>query len=246
MRTSTRIHSPHEWQREPRCPRFRWPTGSVDWRRRMTPSHSTSRLAPTLASRFCACCRLATSWRGGASSTSAVAPDGRCATSSTRPHSAEIWGCDIDHESVDWLQHNLCPPLHVLRNAAAPDRLPFEDGHFDVVWALSVFTHLADTWAAWLLELHRVLADDGILIATTIGPQHSEVDRRRALGGGPHRHERASPLGLMGGRRANGPSLDLVAAGSLGRAFEIIVRRSTTRRLGVGALQPSLARNEKA
>ena len=89
--------------------------------------------------------------------------------------SAEIWGCDIDDESIDWLQHNLCPPLHVLRNTAAPDRLPFEDGHFDVAWALSVFTHLGDTWAAWMVELHRVLADDGILIATSIGPQHSEV-----------------------------------------------------------------------
>ena len=51
-------------------------------------------------------------------------------------NSAEIWGCDIDGESIEWLQHNLCPPLHVLRNEAAPG-LPFEDGHFDVVWALS-------------------------------------------------------------------------------------------------------------
>jgi SAM-dependent methyltransferase len=87
--------------------------------------------------------------------------------------SAEIWGCDIDDQAIDWLQHNLCPPLHVLRNKAAPG-LPFEDGHFDVVWALSVFTHLVDSWAAWMLELHRVLADDGILLATTIGPRHSE------------------------------------------------------------------------
>jgi FkbM family methyltransferase len=88
--------------------------------------------------------------------------------------SAEIWGCDIDHESIDWLQCNLCPPLHALRNEAAPG-LPFKDGHFDVVWALSVFTHLVDTWAAWLVELRRVLADDGVLIATTIGPDHSEL-----------------------------------------------------------------------
>ncbi len=87
--------------------------------------------------------------------------------------SAEIWGCDIDAESIDWLQRNLCPPLHALRNEAEP-ALPFADGHFDVVWALSVFTHLVDTWAPWLLELHRILADDGILIATTIGPRHSE------------------------------------------------------------------------
>jgi SAM-dependent methyltransferase len=88
--------------------------------------------------------------------------------------SAEIWGCDIDAESVDWLDRNLSPPLHALRNEAEPG-LPFEDGHFDLVWALSVFTHLVDSWAAWMLELHRVLADDGILIATSIGPHHSEL-----------------------------------------------------------------------
>ena len=87
--------------------------------------------------------------------------------------SAEIWGCDIDDQGIDWLQRNLCPPLHALRNEAEPG-LPFEDGHFDVVWALSVFTHLVDNWATWMLELHRLLADDGILIATTIGPHHSE------------------------------------------------------------------------
>ncbi len=74
--------------------------------------------------------------------------------------------------SIGWSE-NLCPPLHALRNEAAPG-LPFEDGHFDLVWALSVFTHLADSWAAWMLELHRVLADDGILIATSLGPRHSE------------------------------------------------------------------------
>ncbi len=132
-----------------------------------------SRSAPSATIRSCACCRPATSSKDAGCSTSAAARDGRCATSSTRPDSAEIWGSDIDSEAIDWLQSNLCPPLHALRNEAEP-ALPFEDGHFDVVWALSVFTHLVDTWAPWLLELHRVLADDGILIATTLGPRHSE------------------------------------------------------------------------
>jgi SAM-dependent methyltransferase len=86
--------------------------------------------------------------------------------------SAEVWGCDIDEESIQWLRANLCPPLHVFRNDPQPP-LPFPDGHFHVAWALSVFTHIVDNWAAWLLELHRVLADDGFLIATTLGPEHS-------------------------------------------------------------------------
>ena len=86
--------------------------------------------------------------------------------------SAEIWGCDIDGKSIDWLERNLSPPLHALHNGPDPP-LPFEDGYFDVVWTCSVFTHLVETWPAWLLELRRVLADDGILIATTLGPNHS-------------------------------------------------------------------------
>ena len=137
----------------------------------LTPS--TGRSALRLGSRSCACCRPATSSRDGGCSTSAAARGGPCATSSIEAESAEIWGCDIDDESIDWLQRNLCPPLHALRNEAEPG-LPFEDGHFDLVWALSVFTHLVDNWAAWMLELHRLLADDGILIATAIGPHHSE------------------------------------------------------------------------
>ncbi|MGI8711752.1 MAG: hypothetical protein ACR2NR_00905 [Solirubrobacteraceae bacterium] len=32
-----------------------------------------------------------------------------------------------------------------------------------------MFTHLADSWAEWLVELHRVLALDGLLLVTFIG-----------------------------------------------------------------------------
>jgi len=49
--------------------------------------------------------------------------------------------------------------------------LPYPDGHFDLVYAMSVFTHIVEDWAGWLLELRRVLAPGGILLATVIGPQ---------------------------------------------------------------------------
>ena len=36
------------------------------------------------------------------------------------------------------------------------------DGAYDLVLAVSVFTHLTASWSAWLVELHRVLADGGL------------------------------------------------------------------------------------
>jgi SAM-dependent methyltransferase len=88
--------------------------------------------------------------------------------------SAEIWGCDIDADSIAWLDRELCPPLHVFRNEPLPP-LAVESGHFDLVWALSVFTHLVESWSAWLLELHRVLKPGGILLATFMGEGMAEV-----------------------------------------------------------------------
>jgi len=82
---------------------------------------------------------------------------------------AELYGCDIDAESIDWLERHLSPPLHVFTNRETPP-LPQPEGHFDLIWATSVFTHITEEWSAWLLELHRLLKDDGLLIATFHGP----------------------------------------------------------------------------
>jgi SAM-dependent methyltransferase len=90
---------------------------------------------------------------------------------------AEFYGCDIDTKSVDWLLEQLVPPLHVFRSGEEP-LLPQPDGFFDLVYALSVFTHISDHWAGWLLELHRVLAPGGLLFATFLSePQWSAYNQ---------------------------------------------------------------------
>jgi SAM-dependent methyltransferase len=42
--------------------------------------------------------------------------------------------------------------------------LPFPDGSFQRIRADSAFTRLTEGWAEWLLELRRVLAEDGLLV----------------------------------------------------------------------------------
>jgi SAM-dependent methyltransferase len=86
---------------------------------------------------------------------------------------AEFYGCDIDGPSIDWLREHFSPPFHVFQTGELPS-LPQEDGFFDLVYAFSVFTHLSDEWAGWLLELHRVLKPDGLLFATFLSRPHWE------------------------------------------------------------------------
>ena len=85
----------------------------------------------------------------------------------------EVWGADIDSRSIEWLERTLCPPLRVRPSPEAPP-LGFEPGTFDLIWALSVFTHLTDSSIPWLLELHRLLRPGGLLIATYMGRWTSE------------------------------------------------------------------------
>jgi SAM-dependent methyltransferase len=86
---------------------------------------------------------------------------------------AEFWGCDIDAESIAWLEANLSPPLRVFENGPEPP-LSVPDETFDLIWAVSVFTHLAVTWSSWLLDLRRVLKPGGLLVATFMGEGMSE------------------------------------------------------------------------
>jgi tRNA (mo5U34)-methyltransferase len=87
---------------------------------------------------------------------------------------AEFWGCDIDEPSIAWLKRHISPPFRPFVVTEQPG-LPHDDDYFDLIWVASVFTHLTDHWAGWLLELHRVLRPDGILIVSFLGPDMGKV-----------------------------------------------------------------------
>ena len=85
---------------------------------------------------------------------------------------AEFWGADIDSASIEWLRANLSPPLQLVNNGADPP-LSLDSGSFDLIYALSVFTHLTDNSLPWLAELHRLLRPGGLLVATYMGAQNA-------------------------------------------------------------------------
>jgi SAM-dependent methyltransferase len=82
--------------------------------------------------------------------------------------SADFWGSDIDRPSVEWAQGALCPPFQVVLNGEQPP-IDLPDEKFDLIYCISVFTHLTDRWAPWLLEMRRLLKPGGLLVATVHG-----------------------------------------------------------------------------
>ena len=83
----------------------------------------------------------------------------------------EISGSDVSRPAIEWCRANL-PFARFEQNALAPP-LDFDDASFDLVYALSVFTHLtADLQLAWRDEMLRVLRPAGLLLLTTHGPSY--------------------------------------------------------------------------
>jgi ubiquinone/menaquinone biosynthesis C-methylase UbiE len=98
----------------------------------------------------------------------------------------EIWGLDISAEHIIWCKQNLSPPFHFATTTTLP-HLPFEDAYFDLMYALSVFTHIDDLADAWLLELHRILKPNALAYITihdenTVGLlERGEYDLKKTL-----------------------------------------------------------------
>ena len=93
-----------------------------------------------------------------------------------------IVGADLDPRAIAWCRRSL-PFGRFEANGLTPP-LALADGRFDLVYALSVFTHLTpDLQLAWRDELRRVLRPGGLLLVTTHGrsylPRLAPEERER-------------------------------------------------------------------
>jgi SAM-dependent methyltransferase len=99
---------------------------------------------------------------------------------------ARVCGSDLSDPAVKWCRAHL-PFAEVGSNALEPP-LPYGDATFDLVYALSVLTHLpVVTQFAWRDELGRVLRPGGHLLLTLHGDayiDHLRGEERRAYADG--------------------------------------------------------------
>jgi SAM-dependent methyltransferase len=79
-----------------------------------------------------------------------------------------VFGVDIDPVNIKWVQEHLDAERYSL--ISFEPSLPFKNGSFDLIYGISVMTHLKlPDQRAWLRELHRVLKPKGYLILTYLG-----------------------------------------------------------------------------
>jgi SAM-dependent methyltransferase len=93
---------------------------------------------------------------------------GRVARHWARLEGPEIYGCDYNPELVAWCEGNL-PFMRAARNRLSPPT-PYVTGSFDLVYALSVFSHLDEPLQReWLAEYRRLLRPGGQLVLSLLG-----------------------------------------------------------------------------
>lgn len=89
-------------------------------------------------------------------------------------YKGNLYGTDYNVALIRWCQRNLPFAQFAINNLEPP--LPFPENKFDLVYALSVFTHLSEPLQIlWMREIFRVLAPGGYLIFTTHGAGYLDV-----------------------------------------------------------------------
>lgn len=90
----------------------------------------------------------------------------------------EIYGADYNETLINWAKENLPRQIKFIKNEFNPP-LPVAEQTFDLVYLVSVFTHLPlENQFKWLAEFKRILKKGGILIISLHGMAYLPHFRR--------------------------------------------------------------------
>jgi SAM-dependent methyltransferase len=83
------------------------------------------------------------------------------------------YGTDYNARTIAWCEQHI-PGVHFSTNALSPP-MAFADGFFDIIYGISILTHLSEeNQQKWYHELIRILKPGGLLLLTTQGNVYAE------------------------------------------------------------------------
>lgn len=110
----------------------------------------------------------------------------------------ELHGCDVDATPIEYLYRSV-PFIQPIQSSNNPP-LPYDSGYFDVIYSVSVFSHLKQTaFYDWAEELLRIMRPGGILVITIHGSHALDItlNKRDATSMGIDRDELQSAESLF-------------------------------------------------
>jgi SAM-dependent methyltransferase len=99
---------------------------------------------------------------------------------------AKVVASDYNEQTIEWCKTNV-QGVEFVKNSVIPP-LPFNGQSFDIIYALSVFTHLSlENHYRWTEEIYRLLKPGGIFLFSTQGnifmTKLSEMEKKKFLRG---------------------------------------------------------------
>jgi SAM-dependent methyltransferase len=143
----------------------------------------------------------------------------------------ELHGCDVDREAIEWDSRHF-PHARFAVNSFYPP-LPYPSGFFDRIYSYSIFNHLSETLQdAWLAEIGRVLAPDGVAMLSVLEQTGLRDHRSGRDVSHPREFNRRlegvdldsaglvfTPYTIGSSNRRDYPGIEDTQAGSFGLAF---------------------------
>jgi SAM-dependent methyltransferase len=86
-----------------------------------------------------------------------------------------VHGCDIDRDAIAWDRQHI--PGAVFTPIQAYPPTPYAENQFDLVYGISIFTHLDEpTQFQWLEELRRITRPGGLVAVSVLGETYAPPD----------------------------------------------------------------------
>lgn len=91
----------------------------------------------------------------------------------------DLVGADIDEEAILWCRNNLSELASFVVNSTLPP-IDFPENSFDLIYSISVMTHLPeDMQDAWLMELRRIAKPGALILLTTRNIHGVDLSKRQ-------------------------------------------------------------------
>jgi len=93
---------------------------------------------------------------------------------------SHVHGCDIDADAIAWMTQSIAGPSFTRIAPLPPTR--YADQSFDLVYGISIFTHLNEaTQIQWLGELRRITKPGGIVAVSVLGESFASGELQDAM-----------------------------------------------------------------